>query len=95
MQSPPPGPKTLAPLALAQYLTREMDQENLPHIFILPLPLTRCTNDALMQMSFTRTQGGPKLFADSDRKLSMIPDSRVLESNKSNKLAAIEILRTF
>ena len=40
-------------------------------------------------------QGGTKLFAVSDRKLSMIPDSRVLESNKSKKLAAIEILRTF
>ena len=45
--------------------------------------------------SMSLYQGGTKLFAVSDRKLSMIPDSRVLESNKSKKLAAIEILRTF
>ena len=46
-------------------------------------------------VNITKNQGGTKLFAVSDRKLSMIPDSRVLESNKSKKLAAIEILRTF
>ena len=54
-----------------------------------------CFEDEILKGLTTFKQGGPKLFTDSDRKSSMIPDSRVLESNKSNKLAAIEILRTF
>ena len=72
-------------------LTRNQEREKAQVITFLC-----CDAVLLLKISLSDpTQGGTKLFAVSDRKLSMIPDSRVLESNKSKKLAAIEILRTF